>query len=201
MAAAVGAELARMDQANIHPCLPTRYQGRAHGLPMVFQAEPHSIVVNRHGKRFVSEADFNIGEAMDRRDSNGQPVELPCYLVGDHRFLKTSWPFRWYASYEKDWVKKANSIEDLAVKLNLPPAALRATIDRWNQMCALGRDTDFARGESGWENYKSHGSQNRLKPIDKGPYIGMSMNRSIWGPKAVRAPMTRHRCCQARMAA
>ncbi|MFT4150668.1 MAG: FAD-dependent oxidoreductase [Paracoccaceae bacterium] len=183
MAQAAGAEMARMDQANIYPCLPTRYQGKPHGLPMTFQAEPHSIVVDRHAARFVSETDFNIGEAMDRRDTEGQPQHLPCYLVGDHRFLNTSLPFRWYASYEPDWVKRADTVEGLAAQLGLPPAALRASIKRWNAMCAAGRDSDFHRGESGWEDYKAHGPENRLKPIDRAPYIGMSLNRSILGTK------------------
>ncbi len=44
---------------------------------MTFQAEPHSIVVNRHGQRFVSENDFNIGEALDARDEKGEPFICP----------------------------------------------------------------------------------------------------------------------------
>lgn len=183
MAAAAGAQMARMDQANIYPCLPTRYQGRPHGMPMTFQAEPHSIVVNRHGQRFVSENDFNIGEAMDRRDADGRPTHLPCYLVGDRRFPKTSLPFRWYAAYDPGWVKTSATIEGLAAELGLPPAALRASIERWNGFCAAGRDADFRRGESGWEDYKAHGPENRLKPIDRAPYVGMSLNRSILGTK------------------
>jgi 3-oxosteroid 1-dehydrogenase len=183
LAASVGAQLDLMDQANVYPCLPTRYQGRPHGLPMTFQAEPHAIVVNRHGKRFVSENDFNIGEALDKRGPDGAPIHLPCYLVGDHRFLGTSLPFRWYASYEPKWVKKAGTVAELAAMLDLPAASLQETIDRWNRFCTTGRDEDFRRGESGWEDYKAHGPENRLKPIDKPPYIGMSLNRSILGTK------------------
>ncbi|WP_256751694.1 FAD-dependent oxidoreductase [Mesorhizobium sp. Mes31] len=183
LAASVGAQLDRMDQANVYPCLPTRYQGKPHGLPMTFQAEPHSIVVNRGGKRFVSENAFNIGEAIDARGPDGVPVNLPCYLIGDHRFLKTSLPFRWYASYERDWVQKADTITGLAAKLGLPAAALEETIARWNGFCAKGHDADFHRGENGWEDYKAHGPENRLKPIDKPPYVGMTINRSILGTK------------------
>lgn len=183
LAAAVGAELDRMDQANVYPCLPTRYQGKPHGLPMTFQAEPHSIVVNRDGRRFVSENDFNIGEAIDARGQDGAPVNLPCYLVGDHRFLRTSLPFRWYASYERQWIRKSDTIAGLAAKLGLPASALEETIARWNGFCAKGRDEDFRRGENGWEEYKAHGPENRLKPIDKPPYVGMTLNRSILGTK------------------
>ncbi len=184
MAAAAGAELARMDQANVYICLPTRYEGQPHGLPIAFQSEPHSIVVNRHGQRFVSESYFNIGEELDRRDADGQPVHLPAWLVGDHRFFQSSLPFRWYASYDRDWVKRAETIEELAGKLGLPAQALKASIDRWNDHCRNGKDTDFHRGESGWESYKEHAPQAvRLTPIDRPPYIGMSLNRSIIGTK------------------
>ncbi|MGQ3214427.1 FAD-dependent oxidoreductase [Shinella sp.] len=183
LAALAGAALSCMDQANIYPCLPTRYERRPSGLPMTFQAEPHSIMVNRHGKRFVSESDFNIGEALDARDENGAPVNLPCFLVGDHRFLGAALPFRWYASYDPGWVKKAETVQELAQKLGLPAEALEETITRWNAHCKTGRDTDFQRGENSWEAYKAHGEATRLKPIDKPPYIGMTLNRSILGTK------------------
>lgn len=84
LAASVGAELARMDQANVYPTMPTSYEGQPHGIPLIFQAEPHAIVVNRYGKRFASELDFNIGEAIDKRDPvTGQPVHLPAWVIAD----------------------------------------------------------------------------------------------------------------------
>lgn len=179
LAAAVGAQLDRMDQANIYPCLPTRYEGQPHGLPMIFQADPHSIIVDRHGKRFADETDFNLGEAMDRRGPDGQPNHLPCYIVADHRFLKASLPFRWYASYERDWIRKSDTISGLAEKLGLPAAQLEESIARWNRFCKEGRDADFGPGE-GRANEKARA---RLMPIDQAPYIGMSFNRSILGTK------------------
>ncbi|MCM2475422.1 FAD-dependent oxidoreductase [Rhizobium sp. CG5] len=182
MAEAVGAHLDNMDQANVYVCLPTRYEGKRYGLPINFLYEPHSIVVNRAAKRFVSEAHFNIGEALDARDETGAPVNLPCYLVGDHRFLQSSFPFRWYASYEPDWVKKADTIDELAAKLGLPAKELQESVDRWNSFCAKGKDEDFHRGEPAWERKKDGGNV-RLYPIDKPPYVGLSVNRSIIGTK------------------
>jgi len=184
MAAEAGAKLDRMDQANIYPCLPTRYEGQPCGLPMTFQAEPYSIVVNGKGERFVSENDFNIGEAIDRRDPvTGEPIHLPVWLIGDVRFLSRSIPFRWYASYETDWIKRADTIEALADKIGLPSAALQATVDRFNRFCDEGSDEDFGRGETVWEGYKSHGVKNKLKRIEKAPFVAMSVNRSILGTK------------------
>lgn len=184
MAAAVGARLDRMDQANVHPCLPTRYEGQPHGLPMVFQAEPHAIVVDRTGCRFVSESDFNIGEAMDRRDpETGTPVHLPVWLIGDRRFLGRSLPFRWYAGKERDWIVKARTLDALAARIGVPADALATTVARFNTFCDRGRDEDFHRGESAWESYKSHGPEGKLGRIDEAPFLAMSLNRSILGTK------------------
>ncbi|MFV0294540.1 MAG: FAD-binding protein, partial [Hyphomicrobiaceae bacterium] len=182
MAAAAGALLDHMDQANIYPCLPTRYEGQRNGLPAQFQAAAHAIVVNRDAKRFCAEGHYNIGEALDARGPNGEPVNLPCYLIADSRFLGNSRPFRWYSSYEPGWVRKASTIAGLATQLGLPAGELEATVDRWNEFCRLGRDADFARGENTWENYKAGGSF-RLRPIDTPPFVGMSFNRSFIGTK------------------
>lgn len=186
MAAGIGAHMDHMEQANVYACLPTRYEGKRYGLPINFLYEPHSILVNRHGKRFVSEAHFNSGEAVDARNEDGSPVNLPCFVIGDHRYLRTSVPFRWYASYEPDWIKKADTIEELAAKLGLPADQLRKTVERWNAFCQQGRDEDFHRGETYWERKKDGADKDgkpRLRPINKGPYIGMSFNRSIIGTK------------------
>lgn len=196
MAAAAGAKLDRMDQANIYPCLPTRYEGRLHGLPMTYQAEPHSIIVNRHGRRFVSESHFNIGEFLDQRDpQTGENIHLPSFLIGDRRFLKQSLPFRWYQSYEKGWVQRAATLDELARKLGLPAAELKETVARFNAMCEAGRDSEFNRGEAGWESYKAHAegetpkqglaaaAARGLAPIKEGPFVGITMNLTTIGTK------------------
>jgi 3-oxosteroid 1-dehydrogenase len=180
----VGASLERMDQANVYPCLPTLYEGKLHGLPMTFQAEPHAIIVDRSGRRFVSECDYNIGEAIDRRDPvTGDPVHLPAFIVADSRFLSRSLPFRWYAHYQPDWIVKAPSIEALARLVGLPVAALTATVERFNGFCAQGRDLDFGRGESLWETKKFGGAATQLKAIEQPPFLAMTFNRSLLGTK------------------
>jgi 3-oxosteroid 1-dehydrogenase len=180
----VGASLERMDQANVYPCLPTLYEGKLHGLPMTFQAEPHAIIVDRNGRRFVSECDYNIGEAIDRRDpATGEPVHLPAFMVADRRFLSRSLPFRWYAHYQPDWIVKAPSIEALARRVGLPVASLTATIERFNGFCAQGRDRDFRRGESLWETKKFGGAAAQLKAIEQPPFVAMTFNRSLLGTK------------------
>jgi 3-oxosteroid 1-dehydrogenase len=189
MAARVGAALERMDQANIYPVLPTFYEGRRHVMPATFQAHPNAIVVDRTGNRFVSEYDYNIGEALDRRDpATGAPVRLPCWVIGDARFLRHPFLFRWYARREKGWLRRAPTIAALAAAIGLPEASLEETVERFNGFARAGRDTDFRRGESVWERYKAHtpqdgGANPTLGTIERPPFIAAPLNRTALGTK------------------
>jgi 3-oxosteroid 1-dehydrogenase len=190
LARKAGAKLEHMDQANIYPLLPVFYEGRLHGMPVTFQAEPHAIVVNAKSERFVSEYDYNIGQALDRLDPDTrEPINLPAWLIGDARLWKSSPVLRWHAAKEPGWVKKAHSLEALALIAGLEPARLNATVQRWNEFCEHGRDEDFHRGESVWERYKSkHATDDArgnptLGKIERTPFIAMSINRSMVGTK------------------
>jgi 3-oxosteroid 1-dehydrogenase len=185
LAAGAGAALAHMDQANVYPTMPIRYEGRPHGIPLLYQAEPHAIVVDRNGRRFVSEYDFNIGEAVDRRDpQTGAPLHLPAWVVADRRFLRRAPPFRWYARKDPKWLVEAASLKGLADKIGLPADELEDAVARYNGFCAAGRDLDFRRGESAWEQFKAGGGPGAaLGAIEHAPFFAMPFNRSILGTK------------------
>ena len=184
MARAAGAALARLDQANVYPCLPTIYHGRQTGLPMTFNTERHAILVNRHGQRFVSENDFNIGERLDERDPDtGEPVHLPVWLVGDRRFFARSLPFRWYARRDKSFVTRAETLRELAEKVGLPPANLEASVERFNGFCRAGTDLDFARGDTIWDRYKAKDPATKLTDVTRPPFYAVKLGRSLLGTK------------------
>lgn len=187
MAAEAGAALAHMDQANVVATVPTVYEGRPHGLPSSFHLHPGAIVVNPEGKRFASEFDYNLGYHLDRRDANGAPLNLPAWVIADSSFMRRAWAFRWYASYEPGWLRKAPSIAALAAEIGLDGDALAATVDRYNRFADQGRDEDFRRGESIWEQYKagsgSVGRNAALERIDRAPFYAFPINRSFVGTK------------------
>lgn len=184
LAAGIGAALDRMDQANVYPAMPARYEGMPHGIPLFFQAEPHAIVVNRGGQRFVSEYNFNIGEAIDRRDpASGLPLHLPAWVIADRRFVQGMPAFRWYARKKAGWLVKASTLRELAGRAGLPPDALEATVARYNQFCTNGRDGDFHRGETIWEQFKAGGPGRALGSVAEAPFYAMPLNRSILGTK------------------
>ena len=44
-----------------------------------------------------------------------------------------------------DSTVKADSVEALAEQLSMDPAVLQATVDRYNELCAAGKDDDFGK--------------------------------------------------------
>ncbi len=184
MAESVGALMERMDQANIYPTVPTIYQGRRHGMPIILQASPHCLIVNRHGRRFVSEYDYNIGEALDRRDpATGLPLHLPAWIIGDRRFLHHTVLFPWLARLESGFLRRARSLPALAQAIGVPSQALLDTVARFNGFATAGKDDDFHRGESAWERYVAGKASPALSPIEKSPFVAVPFNRSILGTK------------------
>jgi succinate dehydrogenase/fumarate reductase flavoprotein subunit/uncharacterized protein with FMN-binding domain len=59
------------------------------------------------------------------------------------------------------FVQKADTIEELARKLRLPPKALKATVERYNELAHKGVDEDFGK-----EPF-------RLAPLEKPPFYGV----------------------------
>lgn len=184
MAEALGAALDRMDQATLTPSVPTRHGGRLMALPVPFHTEPNAIIVNRRGRRFVNELSFNIGEAMDARDAAGMPVQQPCWVISDIKLLDRLPPARWAARADAGWLRQADSIAALATRIGVDPAALEASVTRYNAAAAAGRDAEFGRPSAA--DAAASGDKRRrggLEAITRPPFLAMPFNRSILGTK------------------
>jgi 3-oxosteroid 1-dehydrogenase len=152
--------------------------------PVPFHTEPNAIIVNRHAVRFVNELRFNIGESMDARDAEGQPLHTPCWVISDARLLDRLPPARWAARTDPAWMKRAESIAALAALIGLDPAALEATVARYNGACAAGRDAEFGRPSAA--DAAASGDKRRrggLEALTRAPFLAMPFNRSILGTK------------------
>jgi 3-oxosteroid 1-dehydrogenase len=167
MAEAVGAELAHMDQANIAPATFTRYEGRRHAQPLYESYVPHCILVNREGKRFVSEGSAALGSAIDERGPDGKPRHTPVWRIFDSRYSNRLSAM--YAAKDPEFVRSADTIEALAGKIDLDPKILRATVDRFNGWSMQRADRDFRRGETAWERYYT--KDRALETVEKPPFF------------------------------
>ncbi len=182
MAEEAGGALAHMDQANINPAVPIRYDGRLQGMALFFHRAPNAIIVNRHGRRFFNETMFNFGEKIDERDQTGSPVHLPAWLIGDQAFLRASPILRRHRRYDPNWMVEAPDIVTLAERIGLPPAELKATVARFNGFCQTGIDTDFGRRTRS-STTSSHPDPIGLLPIGEAPFIAVPFNRSFASTK------------------
>ncbi|GAA1042581.1 3-oxosteroid 1-dehydrogenase [Virgisporangium ochraceum] len=148
-----GAELDLMDSAWWGPMIPLP-EG-----PYFCLSErtlPGNIFVDATGRRFVNEA-APYGDVVHVMYEGNH---FPAWMVTDQRYRNRylfkdlspalPYPEEWYRSgaLVRDW-----TIEGLAAKIGVPPAALRATVTRFNAMARAGRDTDFRRGDSRYDAY------------------------------------------------
>ncbi|MDG5483869.1 FAD-binding protein [Mycolicibacterium gadium] len=157
---------------------------------------PSQFVVNGEGKRFINEAApyMDFAHAMIEGHNSGI-AHIPCWLVTDirsfHRYVvgghlpipkvpfapvPTGWkvPKAWL---ESGVVVEANSFEELATKIGAPPAQLRATADRFNELARKGHDDDFNRGDSAYDNYYGDPTlpNPNLHPLGKPPYYAFQI--------------------------
>lgn len=157
---------------------------------------PAQFVVNGDGKRFINEAApyMDFAHAMIEGQRAGVQT-IPCWLITDvrsfHKYVVGGHlpipkipfaPVPTGRKVPKAWldsgiVKEANSFEELAAKIGVPPAQLRATADRFNQMAAAGHDDDFNRGDSAYDNYYGDPTlpNPNLLPLGNGPYYAFQI--------------------------
>lgn len=152
---------------------------------------PAQFIVNGAGRRFINEAApyMDFGHAMIEGQKSGV-THIPCWLITDHR----SWN-RYViaghlpipkipgapvptgrkvpvASLESGVVKAARTWEELAAKIGVPGAQLRATATRFNELARTGHDDDFSRGDSAYDNYYGDPTlpNPNLYPLGDPPY-------------------------------
>lgn len=113
--------------------------------------KPGLIAVDRTGRRFVNEA-VSYHEFVRAMYASGA---VPAWLVCDRAFIRRyglglirprSPSLRRYV--RNGYLKEADSISGLAARIGVPADALAATVERWNNAAATGKDTEFGKGES-----------------------------------------------------
>ncbi|SEP07928.1 FAD-dependent oxidoreductase [Amycolatopsis saalfeldensis] len=127
--------------------LPTAYFQRLHHWQSGFPP-PSRVLVNAHGRRFMDEdASYAVSSGIISAQDG------PVWTVFDERARAGLPPgyAHWDAAHvlaeaEAGRTLRADTVEELAGKMGVPAAALRATVDRWNtQLPAGGEDPEFLR--------------------------------------------------------
>jgi flavocytochrome c len=174
MAQDVGGQLVKMDhQWNYFTGIPDpRRPESNHGLSA---ANMYGILVNPDGKRFASLHNWakEVMPLMLRQKRVTvwfvfDEASKPHFTISGSDWSDFKKVDRLVIS-NPDLVKSADTIEELARKSGLPPANLRATIDRYNELVELGRDEDFNRFGPDRTEYNNTASPKLVTP----PYYAM----------------------------
>jgi 3-oxosteroid 1-dehydrogenase len=143
-------------------------------------AKPFCVMVNARGRRFVNEAAsyMEVGHAMYRDGS------VPAWVIFDSRHRRYySWGFAPPGLTPPAWLKsgylrRADSIAELAQTCAIDAPGLSDTIARFNAFARSGRDEDFGRGARAYDRYygdPSHGPNPGLGPLEKPPYYAVQI--------------------------
>jgi len=189
LAGTVGARVARVPDVTM---LGFRIPGEElqDGVPlwrnaMAYAGLPHSIVVNRAGKRFANEAFYrSLYFAVDAIDGNTQThPNFPAWLVIDAQ-ARAKYPLASIMPGQdlpEGVGVKADTIAELAEKTGIDAQGLAATIAAFNTYCENNDDPEFHRGKSPWGAYMSgdrlHQPSPNLGPLVQGPFYAVQMER------------------------
>jgi 3-oxosteroid 1-dehydrogenase len=132
---------------------------------------PHTLVVNRHGRRFGDESYYvGINAALARWSSDDKAWEnVPCWLIVDEQF-RTRYPLASLptgASYP-DTMVHAGDLPALADGLGIDADALVETVTTFNAGAERGEDPAFGRGTNTFVR-RRYGDRAHLPNANLGP--------------------------------
>jgi succinate dehydrogenase/fumarate reductase flavoprotein subunit len=186
MAVAAGASVSNMDQVWWY-CLLRVTDAVADGQPVFRDGSPArnlpgSIVVDANGRRFANESQsyHDLGRTM------GERAKRPLWLICDAEFVDRYGAKAFGTTTPgPPWFVSAPSADQLAAAIAVDPAALRATVARWNEAVARGADDEFGRGASAfdqnWGDPELEGPAKAIGPIATGPYWATRMYAATSG--------------------
>jgi len=194
MAMAVGADLSNMSECWgwVSAKVPgEEYSGKPMSRGILTERNvPHSIMVNKKGKRFVNEAaNYNtMFKNLWFMDENTMEyLNLPCWIITDQQFrdkyaLTTIMP----GEDAPPWLDQADTLGELANGVGVDPEVLAATVDKWNQYVAANDDPDFHRGLSVYDSLWGDPEQKpnpAMGTIEKPPFYALPVHCGCLGTK------------------
>ena len=162
----------------------------AHFPHLIERAKPGLIAVTARGERFTNEANsyHDFMQGLLAATPAGHKPEA--WLLCDHAFIRcyglgavkpapmprTPWLGNGY-------LKRGDTLAELARACGLDAERLQATVQRYNAMCAQGRDEDFGKGETPYNRIQgdairatARGLPNPcLGPVERGPFYAVKV--------------------------
>lgn len=178
---------------------PASIRRRANGSIAVFphfvldRGKPGTLVVDGNGRRFVNEAISYHQFALEML-AHGKSA-IPAFLIADAAALRKCGlgmvrPGGWgtKAAIADGYLVAADTIEQLARRLKIDPGSLRKTIDTMNGFAQTGRDPEFDRGSTVYQNHNGDalagGANPNLGQVAVAPFYAVRLYPSDIGTSA-----------------
>ncbi|MCQ2509057.1 MAG: FAD-binding protein [Lachnospiraceae bacterium] len=168
-------------------CLPTETAGYMTNGKWYWFGEQPFLKVNLNGERFCNESgpyEFMLHSMYmqpyhtycDIFDANNKKYteqfdEVGCcrlYPFNNGALSNMPYDYVWGSMTEGEnshlemgYLQQADTLEELAEKLNIPADTFVQTVNRYNELCAAGKDEDYGK------------EKHRLTPVDTPPYYGI----------------------------
>jgi 3-oxosteroid 1-dehydrogenase len=206
LAGQVGARVARVPDVTL---LGLQIPGEEleEGVPlwrgaMTFIGLPHTIVVNRAGKRYANESFYrSIYFALDIIDGGTQThPNFPCWVILDSQ-ARAKYPLGSIMPGQdlpESVGVKAETLAELAARVGVDAQGLATTVANFNAYSEKGEDPEFHRGAYPWGAWMSgdrlHKPNPNLGPLDKPPFYAVELHRLASSGIAAAGVVADHHC-------
>lgn len=167
-----------------------------------FMGMPHTIVVNRAGKRFSNEAFYrSVYFGLEEIDGMTQSYRnFPCWVVTDNQ-AREKYPFGSIMpgqEFPEGLAVSADTIEQLAAKIGVDVDGLKTTVSRFNEYSQAGVDPEYQRGTYPWGAIMCGDPNQKPNPnlgaLEKGPFHAIRLHRMAGGGITSSGILTDEHC-------
>ncbi len=166
-------------------------------LSIMEKSYPGSIVVNPAGERFSNESQNYMAYQLETFEKHTEDYPCaPSWQIFDASFRATYFVGPLYNSkFRPDWllpgsweeagfIARANTVRELAEKIDVDPDGLENTVSKMNAYARTGKDLDLSRGDALYDQYYGDPrvSPNPcLGPIQQAPFYAMKVDPGDFG--------------------
>ncbi len=164
----------------------TRPDGSKGVMPhFIDRAKPGVIAVTPKGKRFTNEGASYHDFVQDMVVANKGEPEVSAWLLCDHRVLRNyglgcvaPFPLPFGRHLKSGYLKRGDTVGELAKSIGIAPAVLQATVDEFNRGAANGEDPAFGKGSKAYNRYQGDElitPNPCVAPLADGPFYAIKL--------------------------